>query len=109
MGQRLGTRSTTANVVGSIMNVPSLYTFQGRELICANGRAWVSSPQYRSFALILMDEYFNQDGADLFINTTISPMALNILGTNSPCTSLSAIGNRSPIGSPAIPASRKSH
>ena len=67
------------NIVGSIMNVPSLYTFQGRELICANGRAWVASPQYRSFALILMDEYFNQDGADLFINTTVGPMALNIL------------------------------
>jgi hypothetical protein len=67
------------NVVGSVMNVPSLYTFQGRELICANGRAWVSSPQYRSFALILMDEYFNQDGADLFVNTTVGPMALNIL------------------------------
>ncbi len=70
---------TAANIVGSIMNVPSLYTFQGRELICANGRAWVSYPQYRSFALILMDEYFNQDGADLFINTTVGPMALNIL------------------------------
>jgi hypothetical protein len=68
-----------ANVVGSVMNVPSLYTFQGRELMCANGRAWVASPQYRSFALILMDEYFNQEGAELFINTTVGPMALSIL------------------------------
>jgi hypothetical protein len=67
------------SIVGSIMNVPSRYIFQGRELLCANGRAWVASPQYRGIALMLMDEYFNQDGADLFINTTVGPMALNIL------------------------------
>jgi len=66
-------------IVGSVMNVPSLYRFRGRELICANGRAWVAAPEYRGFALILMDEYFNQDGADLFVNTTVGPMALGIL------------------------------
>jgi hypothetical protein len=70
---------STGAVVGSIMNVPSLYSFRGRELICANGRAWVAAPQYRGMALMLMDEYFNQEGADLFVNTTVGPMALGIL------------------------------
>lgn len=69
----------SGKLVGSITNVPSRYVFQGRELICANGRAWVAYPEYRSFALILMDEYFNQDGADLFINTTVGPMASDVL------------------------------
>jgi hypothetical protein len=66
-------------IVGSIMNVPSRYRFQGRDLICANGRAWVADPAYRGFALILMDEYFNQEGADLFVNTTVGPMACDVL------------------------------
>src|SRR5262245_33414720 len=76
-------------VVGSMTNVPSLYRFRGRELICANGRAWVVSPEYRGFALWLMDEYFNQDGADLFINTTVNLKATEALGT---------LSNRVPLG-----------
>src|SRR5437870_4422714 len=42
-------------IVGSIVSVPSLYVFQGRELICANGRAWNVLPSYRGFALWLME------------------------------------------------------
>jgi hypothetical protein len=75
------------HVVGSVMNVPSMYRFRGRELISANGRAWVVSGEYRGFSLLLMDEYFNQSGADLFINTTVGPMAtgtLNELATRVP-------------------------
>jgi hypothetical protein len=68
-------------VVGSLGNVPSLYRFGGRELVCANGRAWVVRPEYRGFALWLMDEYFNQPGADLFINTTVNPMAVEAFST----------------------------
>jgi hypothetical protein len=59
-------------VVGSLTNVPSLYHFRGRELLCANGRSWAIADEYRGFALWLMDEYFNQPGADLFINTTVN-------------------------------------
>ena len=61
------------NIVGSLVNIPSLYRFRGRELICANGRGWVVDPKYRGFALSLMDEYFSQPGADLFVNTTVGP------------------------------------
>src|SRR5262249_49510325 len=59
-------------IVGALWNVPSLYYFGGRELVCANGRGWVVGEHYRGFALWLMDEYFNQSGADLFMNTTVN-------------------------------------
>jgi hypothetical protein len=65
-------------LVGSICNIPSLYAFQGRTLIAAVGRAWVVAPEYRGIALWLMDEYFsNQDGVDLFINTTVNSKAFD--------------------------------
>ncbi len=76
-------------VVGSLSNVPSLYHFRRRELICANGRAWVVSSAYRGFALSLMDTYFNQPGADLFINTTVNAMAVE---------TFSALSARVPLG-----------
>lgn len=65
----------TGRIVGSLGNLPSLYMFQGRELLCANGRSWVVDPAYRAFSLMLMDEYFSQSGLDLFINTTVGPTA----------------------------------
>lgn len=62
-------------IVGSLANIPSLYTFQGRELLCANGRGWVVAPEFRGLGLWLMSEYFGQTGADLFINTTVGTLA----------------------------------
>lgn len=81
--------NTEGCIVGSVVNVPSLYTFRGNELISANGRAWVVDPEYRGFALWLMDEYFNQSGTDLFINTTVGPKAVE---------SLSVFSARIPLG-----------
>lgn len=63
-------------IVGSLASVASLYTFRGRELVAATGRAWVVASEYRGMALWLMDEYFNQN-ADLFINTTVNSMAVD--------------------------------
>jgi hypothetical protein len=68
-------------VVGSITNVPSLYRFRGRELVCANARAWVSSPEYRGYAPWLMEEFFNQPGVDLCISTTANEKAEPICKT----------------------------
>ena len=64
-------------IVGSLANIPSLCTLGGRELVAATGRAWVVTPEYRGMALWLMDEYFNQEGVDLFINTTVNSMAVD--------------------------------
>ena len=71
--------STAREIVGTILNVPSLYTFRGQSLICGNGRAWATIPEYRGYALWLMDEYFSQSNADLFINTTVGPTAAQII------------------------------
>jgi hypothetical protein len=70
---------SAGKIVGSIVNVPSIYQFADRELLCANGRAWVCANDYRGFAVLLMDEYFNQTGVDLFINTTVGPVATQTL------------------------------
>lgn len=68
-------------VVGSIVSVPSLYVFEGREIVAANGRAWNVLPSYRGLALWLMEEYLTQRGVDLFVNTTVGPMATAALDT----------------------------
>ena len=66
----------TGTVVGSLTNIPSLYTYLDRELIAATGRGWVVTSDYRGVALWLMDEYFHQEGVDLFINTTVNSLAV---------------------------------
>jgi hypothetical protein len=66
---------SAGKIVGSIVNVPVAYQFRGRDLLCAVGRAWVCENAYRGFAMLLMDEYFSQAGADLFINTSVGPMS----------------------------------
>ena len=71
--------STAGDIIGSVLNVPSLYTFRGESLVCGNGRAWATAPEYRGYALWLMDEYFNQPQADLFINTTVGPTAVQLI------------------------------
>ncbi len=68
-------------IVGQLTNIPTLYTMGGRELIAVTGRAWVVVPEYRGVALWLMDEYFNQTGADLFINTTVNALAVDAFTT----------------------------
>jgi hypothetical protein len=63
-------------IVGCIGNIPLLYHFRGEHLIAASGRGWVVAPAYRGFSLWLLDERFNQPYVDLFMDTTIGPMAL---------------------------------
>jgi hypothetical protein len=67
--------TAAGDIAGSVLNIPSMYSFRGSELICGNGRAWSAAPAYRGYALWLMDEYFNQASVDLFINTTVGPNA----------------------------------
>lgn len=68
--------TTAGEIVGSMGNVPLLYTFRGQELIAASGRAWSVLAPYRGFALWLLDEHFHQAGVDLYMETSIGPMAL---------------------------------
>jgi hypothetical protein len=75
-------------LVGSLFNIPSLYSFQGRELICANGRGWVVAPDYRGLSLWLMGEYFGQTNVDLFVNTTVGPNAAPMIASLAECVPL---------------------
>lgn len=63
-------------VVGALHNLITGFIFHGQSLIAATGRGWVVEPEYRAFALWLMDEYFNQEGIDLFLNTTVNANAV---------------------------------
>ena len=68
---------TAANeIVGSMGSIPLLYRFRGDQLVAASGRGWVVAPEYRGFALWLLEERFDQPGVDLFMDTTINPKAL---------------------------------
>jgi len=103
--QRLGSRwpigwvleDPQGRIVGSLANIPSLYRFQGRDLVCANGRGWVVAPEGRGLGLWLMSEYFGQSGADLFINTTVGLPAEPMIASLSdriPAGDLQAIAFR---------------
>jgi hypothetical protein len=68
-------------IVGCLSNVPLPYIFLGRELLAATGRGWAVDDQYRSYALLLMDEYFNQENVDLFLNNTVNGKAAEAFST----------------------------
>ena len=63
-------------VVGSIGNVPLACEFRGQRLTTATGRSWVVDTRYRSFATLLLDQFFDQDKVDLFLNTTVNQHAM---------------------------------
>lgn len=67
--------TAAGEIVGSTGNVPLPYKFRGEDIIAASGRAWSVKAPYRGLALWLMDEHFNQPNVDLFVETSIGPMA----------------------------------
>jgi hypothetical protein len=80
--EQLGTRwpigwvlEDGARIVGCLTNIPLPYVFQGRKLLAAAGRGWAVADEFRSYALLLMDEYFNQENVDLFLNNTVNGQA----------------------------------
>jgi hypothetical protein len=76
-------------IVGCIGNIPLLYHLRGEHLMAASGRGWVVAPEYRGYALWLLDERFNQACVDLFIDTTIGPAA---------SSAFNEFSNRIPVG-----------
>ena len=67
-------------IVGTVGNIPVPYVFQGRNLVVAAGRAWAVEENYRSMALMLMDQYFSQENVDLYLNTTVNGLAAEAFG-----------------------------
>ena len=71
-------------VVGCLCNLPLPYVFRGKKILVATGRAWAVDEKHRSFALLLMDAYFDQPKVDLFLNTTVNGNAaetFNVFGS----------------------------
>lgn len=76
-------------VVGSVVSIPSLYRFRGRELICAIGRCWVMAEEYRGYGLWIVSEYLSYEKADLFMDTTCGEMAVGVMDQ---------VSGRAPLG-----------
>jgi len=68
-------------IVGCIGNVPAYAMFRGRRLLVATGRGWAVEDEFRSYALLLMDEYFSQPAVDVFLNNTVNGKALDAFCT----------------------------
>src|SRR5215469_15931233 len=64
-------------IVGNISNIPLWYEINGERIVAATTRAWVVDSLYRPYSLALLDQYFRQKRADLFLSTTVSPQASN--------------------------------
>lgn len=62
-------------ITGYLGNIPLFYEILGRRLLACVAHSWVVDEQYRSYALLLLDEYFSQQKVDLFLNSTVGPNA----------------------------------
>ena len=67
-------------IVGYLGNIPLWYEWQGRRLIAAVTHAWVVDSPYRSYSTWLLDSYFRQENADLFLSTTVNAQASQAFG-----------------------------
>jgi len=67
-------------IVGSLGNIPSDYEIDGHAIMAAAGRSWVTEPEYRGYAAMLMDEFFQQENVDLFLSTTVNHKAEGAFG-----------------------------
>ena len=63
------------HIVGSVGNIPIRYVFKGQQLTVSTSRSWVVDSSYRSYALLLMENYFAQKNVDLFINSSVNAQA----------------------------------
>jgi hypothetical protein len=76
-------------LVGTLTNVPSLYTFRGQELIAGSSRGWTAAPDFRGYALWVIEEYYNQASADICMSTSTGPRAVAMI---------ERIATRTPLG-----------
>ncbi len=62
-------------IVGYVGNIPLFYELEGKRFLACVAHSWVVDLQYRSYALLLLEEYFSQKAVDLFLNATVGPAA----------------------------------
>lgn len=57
-------------IVGFFGNIPVAYELKGKRLIAAVASSWVVDKPYRNYSMLLVNSYFSQRSADLFLNAT---------------------------------------
>jgi len=63
------------DIFGYLGNIPLIYELEGRRLLGSVAHAWVVEEDYRSYSLLLLQQYFAQKKVDLFLNATVGPLA----------------------------------
>lgn len=67
--------SRSQGIVGTLSNIPRMYTFNNQPVCAAVSRALAVDPQFRFAAISLTDKFFSQTNIDLYLSTTASPQA----------------------------------
>lgn len=67
-------------IAGYLGNIPLFYELQNETILASVAHSWVVDSQYRSYALLLLEEYFSQAKVQLFLNATVGPAASDSFG-----------------------------
>jgi len=67
------------SIVGSLLNIPCLYRFDGRTYVGGFGRGWAVDVRYRAFSLLLIVRQLQQPNVDLRLTSTASPKTSALL------------------------------
>jgi hypothetical protein len=65
-------------IVGQLANVPLAYQIGKRKLIAGASRAVMVDPKYRTYSFQLLNQFFRQKKADLFLATTVNGQATKL-------------------------------
>lgn len=68
-------------IVGYLGNIPQAYQCQGKPLVAAVTHGWAVESFYRSYSILLVDQYFSQSDVDVFLSTTVNSQASNAFTT----------------------------
>lgn len=67
------------SIVGSLLNIPCLYRFDGRTYVGGFGRGWAVDVRYRAYSLLLIVRQLQQPNVDLRLTSTASPKTSALL------------------------------
>ena len=65
-------------IVGQLANVPLAYQLGSQKLIAGASRAVMVHPNYRTYSFQLLNQFFRQKNADLFLATTVNGQATKL-------------------------------
>jgi len=68
-------------IVAYLGNIPLFYEICGERIVASVAHAWVAETTYRTFSLLLLEQYFRQQSVELFINATVGPLAVQAFST----------------------------